>query len=64
MKEFLVGLIFLFAVGILAGISILLLPLIMVLAFFLRVLISLAFVIFCIWALGKLIIFIWGKLGK
>ncbi len=64
MKAFLVGLIFLFAVVILTGISILLLPLIMVLALFLRVFIGFAFVMFCIWALGKLIIFIWGKIDK
>jgi hypothetical protein len=64
MKAFFIGLIFLFAVSILSGIGILLYPLIIVLGFFLRIILALLFVIFCIWLLGKFIIFVWGKIFK
>ncbi len=64
MKAFAVGLIFLITVSVLAGIGVLLFPLIMVLAFLLRIIISLLFVIFAIWLLGKFIIFVWEKLFR
>lgn len=64
MKAFAIGLIFLIAAGILAGIGILFYPLIIVMGFFLRIVFALLFVIFCIWLLGKLIIFAWEKLFK
>jgi hypothetical protein len=63
-KAFFVGLIFLIAFSILAGIGILLYPLIIVLAFFLRIILALLFIIFSIWLLGKFIIFIWEKVFK
>ena len=64
MKAFAIGLIFLIAVSILAGIGILLFPLIIVLGFFLRIVLVLLFVIFCIWLLGKFIIFVWESIFK
>jgi hypothetical protein len=59
MKAFGVGLIFLIAVSILAGIGVLFYPLIMVLGFFLKITITLLFVVFSIWLLGKFIIIVW-----
>jgi len=64
MKAFFIGLLFLTAVFIVAGIGFLLFPLLLVLAFILRVVISFALVIFAVWLLGKFIIFMWGKVGK
>jgi hypothetical protein len=64
MKAFAIGLIFLITFSILAGIGILLYPLIIVLAFFLRIILILLFMIFSIWLLGKLIIFIWENAFK
>ncbi len=62
MKAFLVGLVFLIAVGVLAGIGILLSPLLVVLAWFLRLIVTFSLVIFAIWLLGKFIIFVWDKI--
>ena len=61
MRAFAVGLIFVIAVGILSVAGVLLFPLIIALGFFLRITLSLFFVIFCIWLLGKFIIFVWKK---
>ncbi len=61
MKAFLVGLIFLIAVTLLAGVGLLLYPLLLVLAFLLRVLLGLIFAFFAVWVLGKFIIFVWDK---
>lgn len=58
MRAFLIGLAFLIAVIALAGIGILLSPLVIVLGFFLRIIFTFLFVIFAIWLLGKFIIFI------
>jgi len=62
MKEFFVGLIFLILVFVLAGVAILMTPLLLVLGIFLRILIYVVFVIFAIWLLGKLIILIWESI--
>ena len=59
MKEFFVGLIFLILAFLLAGVAILLSPLLLIFGIFLRILIYIIFVIFAIWLLGKLIILIW-----
>ncbi len=64
MKAFTVGLIFLIAVSILTSIGILLFPLIIVLGFLLRIILTLLFVILCIWLLGKFIIFVWERIFK
>ncbi|MCX5657633.1 MAG: hypothetical protein NTZ48_05370 [Candidatus Omnitrophica bacterium] len=64
MKAFAIGLIFLIAVSILSGIGILFFPLVIVFGFFLKIILSLLFVIFSIWLLGKFIIFIWEKIFK
>jgi len=63
MRAFLIGLLFLFAVGLLSGIGILLFPLMIVLGFLLRFMLSVAFVIFSIWLLGKFIIFVWEAIS-
>ncbi len=62
MKEFFVGLIFLAAVLVLAGVGILLFPLLIVLAFFARLIIMIVLGVFAIWFLGKFIIFVWEKM--
>jgi len=62
MREFLVGLAFLLAVFALTGVGFLLFPLLIVLGFFLRIILSFLFVIFAVWLLGKFIIFVWGKI--
>lgn len=64
MKAFFIGLIFLIAVIILTGIGILFFPLIIVLGFFLKIILTLLFIIFSIWLLGKFIIFAWEKISK
>ena len=62
MKAFAIGLIFLIAVSILGGIGVLLFPLIIVLGFFLKIILTLLFVTFSIWFLGKFIIFVWESI--
>ena len=62
MKAFLIGLVFLIAVLILSGIGFLLLPLLIVLGLFLRIIIGAALIIFFIWLLGKFIIFVWESI--
>jgi len=64
MKAFLVGFVFLIAVSILSGLGLLLFPLIIVLGFFLRIIITLLFVLFSIWLLGKFIIFVWENVFR
>ncbi len=61
MKAFLVGLVFLFAVAVLAGIGVLLFPLLVVLDVFIRLAVAGLFVVLCIWLLGKFIIYVWRK---
>ena len=63
MKAFLIGLLFLTAVFIVAGIGFLIFPLLLVLAFILRIVVSIALVVFAVWLLGRFIIFIWGKIN-
>jgi len=62
MKAFLMGLVFLILVAILAGLGILLYPFLFVLGIALQIVISVIFVIFAIWLLGKLIILVWESL--
>ena len=62
MKAFLAGLLFIVALSVLAGIGILLMPLLLVLAVLLRVLVIFFLVIFAIWLLGKFIIFSWERM--
>jgi len=64
MKAFFIGLISLVAVALLAGIGIFLFPLIIVFSFFLKIVISLVFVVFAIWLLGKFIIFVWESFSR
>jgi hypothetical protein len=62
MKEFLVGLIFLIAVAVLSAIGFFIYPLLIALAWFLRIIIVLVLGVFAIWLLGKFIIVVWEKL--
>lgn len=62
MKAFFIGLIFLVLASLLAGICVLLFPLLIVLGIALRLVIMFLLVIFAIWLLGKLIILIWESL--
>lgn len=64
MKAFLIGLLFLLAAVFFAGVGILVFPLLVVLGFFLKMIVSVLFVIFAIWLLGRFIILIWGALMK
>lgn len=64
MKAFFVGLLFLAAALIMAGFGVFLYPFIFLLAIVLRIIVSIALVIFAIWLLGKFIIFIWDKLNN
>lgn len=64
MKAFLIGLIFLIAAITLAGIGFLLFPLLVVLAWFLRLVVIFILGLFAIWLLGKFIILVWEKLMK
>jgi hypothetical protein len=62
MKAFLAGLIFLVAVAVFGVIGVLLFPLLIVMAWFLRLILSFVLLILAIWLLGKFIIFTWDKL--
>ena len=62
MKAFLVGLIFFISAALLAGVGILLYPLLSILGFLLYFVLMFVFAIFAIWLLGKLIILIWESL--
>ncbi len=64
MRAFFVGLLFLVAVVVLAGLGVLLFPLLFVLGILLRIILSFLFVILAIWLLGKFILFVWGKIKK
>ncbi len=64
MKEFFVGLLFLVAAGIFAGIGLLLFPLIIVLNIILRLAAICIFALISIWLLGKFILFVWKKLKE
>ena len=62
MKAFLVGLVFLIAVAVLSGIGFLLSPFVFALVFFVRIIVSIALLVFAIWLLGTLIIYVWEKM--
>lgn len=64
MKAFLVGLLFLIAASVLIIVGCLLFPIFLLLGLLLRIVFVMAFGVFAIWLLGKLIIFIWGKLKQ
>ena len=64
MKAFLVGFLFLLAVLLLTGVGFLLLPLLLILTFFLRIAVGFALLLFAIWLLGKMILFLLEALDK
>ena len=61
MKEFFIGMIFLIFVGVIASLGFLLFPLLLLIAFILRLVLSIAILVFFIWLLGKLILFLSKK---
>jgi len=61
MREFFIGTVFLILVGILAGLGYLLFPMLLLIAFILRLLLSVAILVFFIWLLGKFILFLSKK---
>ena len=63
MKAFLVGLFALVALLILSGVGILLLPLLVLLTFFLRIIVGFVLLLFAIWLFGKFILWIWDKMN-
>ncbi|MEI8175487.1 MAG: hypothetical protein WCG78_01320 [Candidatus Omnitrophota bacterium] len=64
MKAFFVGLLFLGAAASLMLIGVLLFPLLIILGVLLRAVISLLFVVFAIWLLGKLILWVWTRIKR
>lgn len=61
MREFLTGIAFLIFVGILVILGFFIFPLLLLIAFILRLALSAAILIFFIWLLGKLILFLSKK---
>jgi len=61
MKEFFIGMIFLIFAGVIAGLWFLFFPLLLLTTFVLRLVLSVAIIIFFIWLLGKLILFLSKK---
>ncbi|OIO34303.1 MAG: hypothetical protein AUJ70_01405 [Candidatus Omnitrophica bacterium CG1_02_40_15] len=61
MKEFFIGIVFLILVGVLASLGFLLFPLLLLIAFVLRFVLSAVILLFFIWLLGKLILFLSKK---
>jgi hypothetical protein len=64
MKAFLVGFLFLCVVLLLTGVGFLLLPLLLILTFFLRIAVGFALVLFAIWLLGQFVLFLWKAMDK
>jgi len=62
MKEFFVGLCVVLAFLILSGVAVFLLPLLMVMGVFLQYLLSVAFLIFAIWLIGKITLWVIKRL--
>ena len=61
MKAFLVGLLFVIAVGILTAVGFFLYPVLWALSVVLRIILSIVLLIFAIWLLGKFIISVWER---
>ncbi|PIV39790.1 MAG: hypothetical protein COS29_00730 [Candidatus Omnitrophica bacterium CG02_land_8_20_14_3_00__42_8] len=61
MKAFLTGMVFLIFVGVIASLGFLLFPLLLLIAFILRLVLSIAILVFFIWLAGKLILFLSKK---
>lgn len=62
LKEFAVGMVFLFGVLFMLALGVLLYPLLLVTGFLLRVVFLLLFVAAGVWLLGKLVLYVWRKL--
>ena len=61
MKAFLIGMVFLIFVGVIASLGVLLFPLLLLIAFILRLMLSVAILVFFVWLVGKLILFLSKK---
>ena len=64
MKAFIVGLLFLFALALLAWIGLFLFPLFMLLVAALGLSLVFASALLFVWLLGKIVLFIWRKVRK
>lgn len=64
MKALWVGLIFLIGVAVLAGVGVLVFPLLVAMVWFLRFILILILLVAAIWLLGKFIIFVWEKISR
>jgi len=61
MKEFFIGALFLIFIGVFASLGFLLFPVLLLIAFVLRLALSIAILVFFIWLLGKFILFLSKK---
>jgi len=57
-KEFFIGLVFLILVGVFASLGFLIFPMLLLIAFILRLVLSAVILVFFIWLLGKFILFL------
>lgn len=64
MKEFLVGLLVILMVVVLSGLGFLLIPLLLVMGFFLRWILGFFLILFAIWMIGKATLLLIGFIGK
>lgn len=64
MKAFLIGFILTVATGIFVLIGFLFFPLFLLLALLAKVIVAIVFVAFCMWLLGKFVIFVWESLSR
>lgn len=64
MKEFLVGLLVILMVAVLSGLGFLLIPLLLVMGFFLRWILGFFLILFAIWLIGKVTLLLIGFITK
>lgn len=64
MKEFLVGLLVILMMAVLSGLGFLLIPLLLVMGFFLRWILGFFLVLFAVWSIGKVTLLLMGVITK
>ena len=64
MKEFLVGLLVILMMAVLSGLGFLLIPLLLVMGFFLRWILGFFLLLFAIWLIGKATLLLIGAIGR
>ena len=64
MKAFLVGLLVILMIAVLSGLGFLLIPLLLVMGFFLRWILGFFLILFAIWLIGKATLLLIGFIGK